>query len=135
MRGEYSMYPAMLLLMQGSPPLARGVQIKAFCLGKIVRITPACAGSTYYFINYSVILEDHPRLRGEYQMADANYPFLRGSPPLARGVLICRVAYIICNRITPACAGSTYEFFNNDIEKWDHPRLRGEYLYCCQPSF
>ena len=69
------------------------------------RITPACAGSTYYFINYSVILEDHPRLRGEYQMADANYPFLRGSPPLARGVHGLATLDATYYRITPARAG------------------------------
>ena len=32
------------------------------------------------------------------------------------------------DRITPACAGSTFCNSSKTDDRWDHPRLRGEYI-------
>ena len=109
LRGEYIYIFKVQGDVLGSPPLARGVlHIKS--MFKIFnRITPACAGSTNAHYNLDIKARDHPRLRGEYVRYALPYPFLSGSPPLARGVLN---EQSICNcdaRITPACAGSTYQ--------------------------
>ena len=90
-------------------------------------ITPACAGSTIYGWNCDIYIEDHPRLRGEYSGDSTAVAPLEGSPPLARGVLICKLIVVTISGITPACAGSTK--YRTELIKFvqDHPRLRGEY--------
>ena len=52
---------------------------------------------------------------------------MRGSPPLARGVQSENVMSPLINRITPACAGSTFVLKLSILLNLDHPRLRGEY--------
>ena len=74
---------------------------------KKCRITPACAGSTTLFADISHVHWDHPRLRGEYYGVEVDFVNKKGSPPLARGVLIMSKPIRKVNRITPACAGST----------------------------
>ena len=32
----------------------------------------------------------------------------------------------LAKRITPACAGKTFRFAHEVVEKMDHPRMRGE---------
>ena len=97
-------------------------------LGGISRITPACAGSTSHTDSNHGRCKDHPRLRGEYA-----FWFLiacpdKGSPPLARGVLVKEAKIKHMPRITPACAGSTCRQLLHTFSAKDHPRLRGEYL-------
>ena len=72
-------------------------------------------------------LQDHPRLRGEYEVT-AKYPVTDvGSPPLARGIHnFCHHRNGHCG-ITPACAGNTQPACYLSHHRWDHPRLRGEY--------
>ena len=108
MRGEYTLKQLITERRMGSPPLARGIptynQTKRVKRG----ITPACAGNTDADASTYNQRRDHPRLRGEYFMvASSNSNFI-GSPPLARGILLKRVRYLIIDM--------------------DHPRLRGEYL-------
>ena len=74
------------------------------------------------------LIQDHPRLRGEYLVFMVGTAIFTGSPPLARGVPLA-IPYISNHfRITPACAGSTYDESNKRVPQGDHPRLRGEYL-------
>ena len=56
---------------------------------------------------YSVVREDHPRIRGEHRTALACSRVKDGSPPHARGARFTRALGIGTSRITPACAGST----------------------------
>ena len=67
MRGEYDGTCQTRSGELGSPPLARGVLLSRKVFAFLIRITPACAGSTK--INEIEILNggDHPRLRGEYE--------------------------------------------------------------------
>ena len=93
----------------------------------LYRITPACAGSTQDVQNYIDNLEDHPRLRGEYESKGAQFQRKEGSPPLARGVPMAATIIAATTGITPACAGSTASKCKLFLTSWDHPRLRGEY--------
>ena len=60
--GEPSSYTGQL-----KNPLTRGVRDQMIYVLKEERITPACAGSTKARSEYSILSEDHPRLRGEYE--------------------------------------------------------------------
>ena len=91
-------------------------------------ITPACAGSTTYYLCMMTEEGDHPRLRGEYRWATEYYKLHTGSPPLARGVQVMLWQLRKQKRITPACAGSTCRHVFATATFKDHPRLRGEYV-------
>ncbi len=110
LRGEYFLFRFRLCHTQGSPPLARGIQGFFLCGNISARITPACAGNTATCVGKAGAYQDHPRLRGEYKAFFFAEIFLRGSPPLARGILFPIPYSITTNRITPACAGNTALF-------------------------
>ena len=107
LRGEYIVYRCFDGGVKGSPPLARGIQDPTIHKRRDCGITPACAGNTRFFVNIREIYRDHPRLRGEYFMMRKQTYFLRGSPPLARGIPNGRVWIQSLHGITPACAGNT----------------------------
>ena len=113
--------------MMGLPPLTRGVLTVMISVHFYSRITPACAGSTLLVVGVSAIYRDHPRLRGEYTEIRSLHMSASGSPPLARGVRMLHAKCCAAERITPACAGSTFPISNKVINTEDHPRLRGEY--------
>src|ERR1039457_6277301 len=111
----------------GSPPPARGALRPDAGLGEVLRITPACAGSTPKSAPPSPDVTDHPRLRGEHEDYDGARWKAHGSPPPARGARVAHTAGRTGNRITPACAGSTRTTTGRDGRLTDHPRLRGEH--------
>ena len=51
---------------------------------------------------------------------------LWGSPPLARGTVLCRGLLAVLQGITPACAGNSITGAGRPQARRDHPRLRGE---------
>ena len=129
LRGEYYYHSHTESLLEGSPPLARGVLFIRIRSMQHLRITPACAGSTDFKTLGAKKYWDHPRLRGEYCKRMHRLLRRRGSPPLARGVLQKNAQTFAKKRITPACAGSTLLICRNVKRCKDHPRLRGEYEY------
>ena len=67
-------------------------------------------------------------MRGEYKLLKENKEYDKGSPPLARGILMHSQSGNRYPGITPACAGNTIiNRCSCDIDR-DHPRLRGEYI-------
>ena len=60
-----------------------------------------------------------------------------GSPPHVRGPLKYLQMILILIGITPACAGTTYENKECEIELGDHPRMCGDHmaLYFVLPIF
>ena len=109
-----------------TPPRARGRLQKRHFYKTTYRNTPACAGKTLVRVVNTLILQKHPRVRGE----DRQMNFLRWqkkeTPPRARGRPTNIIWYPAKARNTPACAGKT-----GNGEKWGlnggkHPRVRGE---------
>ena len=127
MRGEYQVVGVLYDRDAGSPPLARGIRCTEEYNPLIPRITPACAGNTKHLLKNPLRTKDHPRLRGEYFSLNATPDMILGSPPLARGILFIQPSGSYNSRITPACAGNTYDFKRPTQSARDHPRLRGEY--------
>ena len=86
LRGEYRLVAAEKAVTQGSPPLARGILLNLRLRRSIRRITPACAGNTISKDFPQCLIQDHPRLRGEYCYLRRWRQGRQGSPPLARGI-------------------------------------------------
>ena len=126
LRGEKLSLFLRLHFGSGSPPLARGKGScrawRRFCPG----ITPACAGKSE-FVGMSLFPDrDHPRLRGEKSLPQAEGLHQLGSPPLARGKVTIFSKHPRPRGITPACAGKRKKFDSMMASRGDHPRLRGE---------
>ena len=107
MRGVHFFRSSAVIVIWGSSPHARGPP-QAVSLGAIVLgIIPACAGSTISLGQGTVLIEDHPRMRGVHMGLSMPTLTTLGSSPHARGPHIDRRGVTLCNRIIPACAGST----------------------------
>src|SRR5690606_32722845 len=66
MRGEHGVQRRVPDLLIGSPPHARGARLLFCGVSACVRITPACAGSTLWWVWRRMAVQDHPRMRGEH---------------------------------------------------------------------
>ena len=86
LRGEYFQDTENPVLIEGSPPLARGIQKLDSIYDSERGITPACAGNTITYSFRCGYHRDHPRLRGEYKLLVLPKLDVVGSPPLARGI-------------------------------------------------
>ena len=53
----------------------------------VLGITPAYAGNTLLKLEYATKVQDHPRIRGEYEVIVESPTFILGSPPHTRGIL------------------------------------------------
>ena len=111
----------------GSPPPTRGTLDVKNDEYFIDRITPAYAGNTLTSKRLTVILKDHPRLRGEHPQGEFPMERNKGSPPPTRGTLVHSHPPPNFQRITPAYAGNTYSRPICLRYGRDHPRLRGEH--------
>ena len=126
MRGEDNCTEIFVPKSEGSPPHARGRRARRGPRRLRLRITPACAGKTKICAVSVVVAWDHPRMRGEDDIADLGRDLQTGSPPHARGR---HVAWRELGRrrgITPACAGKTGRWLSLGRRIPDHPRMRGE---------
>ena len=115
--------------LPGSPPHTREALDFALPNEKLIRITPAHAGSTQNFPQRSLLKQDHPRTRGKHRTPFAVCRQLTGSPPHTREALSNRLSYIYGHGITPAHAGSTRLPEKRYRPDWDHPRTRGKHRF------
>ncbi len=129
MRGDHSTISLTLLIMSGSPPLARGPRRLRCRPHKGAGITPACAGTTFYRSWHSSTFRDHPRLRGDHTGMEYIAWLCKGSPPLARGPHSKAFVAPVGLGITPACAGTTRPSRRCGSTGRDHPRLRGDHSF------
>ncbi len=111
-----------------SPPPARGPRCRCARLSSVVRITPACAGTTSRSPRRTGPGTDHPRLRGDHPSTRRPARSSVGSPPPARGPPHLAGRRRGDRRITPACAGTTRWTGGYRSPPADHPRLRGDHL-------
>ena len=65
LRGEQPSRKDVYAQIEGSPPLARGTEMKLINDLSEQRITPACAGNRTIEGYEKIRRKDHPRLRGE----------------------------------------------------------------------
>ena len=110
----------------GSPPHARGKVIAPDAVYTVKRITPACAGKRVAFPSRLHRTKDHPRMRGEKRSGELKSAGDVGSPPHARGKEQTGSTGRVDGRITPACAGKSFQRADSFTIPWDHPRMRGE---------
>ena len=103
--GEKTAITRLLKANQGSPPRVRGKAGLVQIVGRLRRITPACAGKSTCMAQSLKPREHHPRVCGEKQKSGI-FPFrLVGSPPRMRGKAFLCVAQAFAGGITPAYAG------------------------------
>ena len=113
-------------------PRMRGEHVDAIVrASRVMRITPACAGSTTCTASWPgwMLRGSPPHARGalaasrRHLSSDADHPRMRGEHSRVEvdGVRRCR--------ITPACAGSTVgaDGQAGALGGADHPRMRGEH--------
>ena len=146
-RGVYGFVFCSYVCSTGSSPLARGLR-EGFKYRSIdAGIIPARAGFTRSAADEGRPLGDHPRSRGVYAIFSTRTRPVRGSSPLARGLLDGQelgegeVRIIparaglphgwglrqCCARIIPARAGFTTRADGPRRASGDHPRSRGVY--------
>ena len=106
-RGVYSISPAPMSRPCGSSPLARGLLVRVVTDLRARGIIPARAGFTSLRSPSRRARTDHPRSRGVYSCAMAASRAVRGSSPLARGLLVGVVVHRGDAGIIPARAGFT----------------------------
>ena len=66
-------------------------------------------GNTVHGLLGEVIDEDHPHLRGEYQVVNVELENALGSPPPTWGILEVRILALSLFGITPTYVGNTQE--------------------------
>ena len=71
------------------------------------RITPAYAGTTPLHILIIPVLQDHPRVCGNYRFINISFESALGSPPRMRELRAFTFKIWVYVRITPAYAGTT----------------------------
>ena len=111
----------------GSSPLARGLRSVTSVDYGARRIIPARAGFTMVVGSRGTGKTDHPRSRGVYEQRSLRSATMRGSSPLARGLLCLMLSRDAVGGIIPARAGFTFYSIPQSPVIQDHPRSRGVY--------
>ena len=106
--GENSLRLFSHATMVGSPPRVRGKLPSSPLPTRFYRITPACAGKTRLMELCACSCKDHPRVCGENRKIWLLKLSERGSPPRVRGKHSTNLRNQSSGRITPACAGKTF---------------------------
>ncbi len=112
---------------RGSPPRGRGAPVSAPSGQRVLRFTPAWAGSTPMFPNGICANPVHPRVGGEHPQIQTRTRSNAGSPPRGRGALCRRHRKSWQDRFTPAWAGSTWSHRTGWSPAAVHPRVGGEH--------
>ena len=110
----------------GSPPPMRGKAKPANTAQSWEGITPAYAGKRLETASLIVRNQDHPRLCGEKFVQNRTINTEQGSPPPMRGKALLETDVYTVEGITPAYAGKSASWYDEECSKEDHPRLCGE---------
>ncbi len=127
LRGEHAGQAGLVQEAKGSSPPTRGAQPACGWRQLRVGIIPAYAGSTRTISHHHARHRDHPRLRGEHELAPSDRVGHCGSSPPTRGALSVCPSRTVASGIIPAYAGSTSTSTSGSHRQTDHPRLRGEH--------
>ena len=105
--GDHRASALILSCHPGSPPPVRGPLQQVLLIAFILRITPACAGTTRLDALRLHLKWDHPRLCGDHHRKRKLVDPLQGSPPPVRGPHNLSLVGGEQVGIPPACAGPT----------------------------
>ena len=111
---------------EGSPPRVRGKGGFPFLPLRLTGITPACAGKSRKSRYTLLSTTDHPRVCGEKSAGAYQGAAALGSPPRVRGKVYSLTLWVPHGRITPACAGKSFNTVIGKSVHEDHPRVCGE---------
>ena len=114
---------------EGSPPRVREPQKMPLTKRHMMRITPACAGTTRKRIHADPEREDHPRVCGNHLALPRPISVSAGSPPRVREPHSATDLAKAAQGITPACAGTTRRDGGARRGDRDHPRVCGNHTY------
>ena len=115
-------------MLMGSPPRVREPQRVVVERDMQLRITPACAGTTFLCKDCIQFMEDHPRVCGNHLLISSQACGTPGSPPRVREPQNEAYAVQQAIRITPACAGTTVLVKGHSRRFRDHPRVCGNHI-------
>ena len=124
--GEKENNYRLIVSVKGSPPPMRGKACHKRKFRRGIRITPAYAGKSRYFVSGRRDRRDHPRLCGEKLNRLEPLFCTQGSPPPMRGKATVVVLVSTPKGITPAYAGKSFRKTAVRHAIKDHPRLCGE---------
>ena len=105
--GEKCGYRLPFRSIVGSPPTVRGKVAGNLEQGRVVGITPACAGKRWRGFARCQNVRDHPRVCGEKSFNRYTPAYRSGSPPRVRGKVRPHGGRLGRRGITPACAGKS----------------------------
>ena len=125
-RGEKATLSEMISMQAGSPPRARGKDIRTGQKAGKEGITPARAGKSSRMAAMSARTRDHPRACGEKSERQSSKTAHQGSPPRVRGKVAMWLSLRMSEGITPARAGKSGLVPCVSITSKDHPRACGE---------
>ncbi len=128
-RGEHSTVKALLMVDDGSSPLARGTPDFPRRFARLRRFIPAGAGNTPSSQGSWSRQPVHPRWRGEHNRNEGLMTKAFGSSPLARGTRQKAYEPHYRRRFIPAGAGNTTLADSTPIAMTVHPRWRGEHAH------
>ena len=126
MCGEQLWKPPSIISRIGSPPRVRGTAFRQTIRRWELRITPACAGNSYFRLVVVRLGQDHPRVCGEQACGSCKEDRMKGSPPRVRGTGLSMTCPSSSVGITPACAGNSDIELTGSGQNRDHPRVCGE---------
>ena len=126
MRGERKLEFALISVITGSSPHARGTLIGEDGMPEVIRFIPACAGNAHSVPPPPWRLAVHPRMRGERVIRARQTTGWSGSSPHARGTLLDDYRKYLNKRFIPACAGNALMPVAAVEALSVHPRMRGE---------
>ena len=112
----------------GSSPLARGTRRADPQPRYRNGLIPARAGNTGGSVTAPSPSWAHPRSRGEHYGGAGAAGGRLGSSPLARGTLQSERTFSRICGLIPARAGNTTHFLFSPLQRWAHPRSRGEHV-------
>ena len=106
MRGERKLEFALISVITGSSPHARGTLRFRQPHACRQRFIPACAGNARGLGGGILVHTVHPRMRGERASSQMRDLFFAGSSPHARGTQYQNYVAAAQSRFIPACAGN-----------------------------
>ena len=124
--GDKSIRAVLATSAAGSPPRMRGQEIHQSDSMRVVRITPADAGTRQRCRALRLRTWDHPRGCGDKHVYTSCNQLITGSPPRMRGQVNYLVNHPHQSRITPADAGTSLLIQLVGYDLRDHPRGCGD---------